>query len=484
MKFTIISHACIYIESDEIKLLIDPWLVGSCYWRSWWNYPEPKDDLIESLKPTHIYITHLHWDHYHGPSLRKLQKYDPIIIFPKHFNKRLVNDCEKDFKFSEIMEIDHGKKVRLSDDFNITSYQFNPFFIDSALVVESNDYTLLDANDSKTFGLSLKQIIDSHNQIDFVFRSHSSASPIPHCIEGSNPERSERSPNAYAKEYAYFSKITKAKYTIPFASSHYFLHPDTRKFNKFYSDPSYVAKVHKNLLKNDQECIIMPTSSSWSKENGFKIYDHDYSKIKNHINDGIEKHSESIKKRINSARTMRLNKAAFHNYFKRFMKSNDIFFNFKFIFGFLIDEEKSNSKFLCIVNGIKKETSIKLIHSNENLDNLKLSFIIKCPIYVFNDCNIKQMYNTFSPSKLLIIKLIDKKANKNVSKIFNLLDLYENDCLPSYRLITIRNIEIVIRRWRELFDIFYFIFIIKILRKEIKDLYFYEKNFSLIKFFK
>ena len=81
MKFTVISHACLYIEHKETRLLIDPWLIGSCYWRSWWNYPEPKSDLIKSLKPTHIYITHLHWDHYHGPSLRLFEYLQPKVIF-------------------------------------------------------------------------------------------------------------------------------------------------------------------------------------------------------------------------------------------------------------------------------------------------------------------------------------------------------------------------------------------------------------------
>ena len=113
MKFTIISHACIYIEFEGIKLLIDPWIIGSCYWRSWWNYPKVNPKLIEDLRPTHIYITHLHWDHYHGPSLRKFEKFNPQIIFPKHFNKRMLGDCKRDFKFTNTIEIDHGKEYKL-----------------------------------------------------------------------------------------------------------------------------------------------------------------------------------------------------------------------------------------------------------------------------------------------------------------------------------------------------------------------------------
>ena len=81
MKFTVVSHACLYIEHEGIKLLIDPWIIGSCYWRSWWNYPEVTKNLIKKIKPTHIYITHLHWDHFHGPPLRKLHKKIPNLKF-------------------------------------------------------------------------------------------------------------------------------------------------------------------------------------------------------------------------------------------------------------------------------------------------------------------------------------------------------------------------------------------------------------------
>ncbi len=80
------------MEHEDIRLLIDPWIIGSCYWRSWWNYPEVSDDLINKIKPTHIYISHLHWDHYHGPTLRKFKDLNPIFLFPKHFNLRMKED--------------------------------------------------------------------------------------------------------------------------------------------------------------------------------------------------------------------------------------------------------------------------------------------------------------------------------------------------------------------------------------------------------
>ena len=83
MKFTILSHAGISIEHNGVHLITDPWLVGSCYWRSWWNFPEAQPEILSKIQPDYIYLTHLHWDHFHGPSLQKFFDPGTKIIVPK-----------------------------------------------------------------------------------------------------------------------------------------------------------------------------------------------------------------------------------------------------------------------------------------------------------------------------------------------------------------------------------------------------------------
>ena len=56
MKFQVLSHAGMLVENNGIQVLCDPWLIGSTYWRSWWNYPPPSKELIASLKPDYIYL--------------------------------------------------------------------------------------------------------------------------------------------------------------------------------------------------------------------------------------------------------------------------------------------------------------------------------------------------------------------------------------------------------------------------------------------
>tara|TARA_S200000501_G_scaffold138406_1_gene130787 strand:- start:6107 stop:7534 length:1428 start_codon:yes stop_codon:yes gene_type:complete len=472
MKFTVISHACLYVEYEDIKLLIDPWIIGSCYWRSWWNYPEVSQKLVQKIKPTHIYITHLHWDHYHGPSLRNFKDLNPTFLFPKHFNKRMKKDLLRDFKFSKIKELNHGQTYNLRDDFQISSYQFNPFIIDSSIVIEVNGIKILNCNDSKTFGLSLKQIINNHPDIDFAFRSHSSASPIPHCIKDINLNKTDRTPSDYADDFIAFAQATRSKYVIPFASSHIFLHPISKKFNKFYSDPSYIKNQFESKANTAQKCQIMVSGSSWSKHKGFNLKAHNFSNLKSDIEKYSIKYQKKINKQTEIGNKQKLNKRAFEKYYLNFMRACSFPFNLlNFRFGFVINDEKNTLKYLCIIDGKVSSTKVIETSRDDEIYKNKLDFIIKTPIYVFNDCNVKKMHNTFTPSKLLEIIILERNGQRNINKYFSLVDLYENDSLPFYRLISVRNIIIIFRRWRELIDMFFYFYYIKIKKKKIHNLW-------------
>ena len=125
-----LSHACCKISHQNTTLLFDPWHIGSCYWRSWWNYPPVRKELYTDLKPDAIYITHFHWDHWHGPSLKKLFNKDTLIITHNEPNKRSYDDLKK-IGFHNIILLKHGELFKLNN-IKITPYQFGLFLNDSA----------------------------------------------------------------------------------------------------------------------------------------------------------------------------------------------------------------------------------------------------------------------------------------------------------------------------------------------------------------
>ena len=178
------GHSCLEIRKNNFSLVCDPWLVGSAYWRSWWNFPESKnlDSLLKiwsKQKNLYIYITHLHWDHFHGPTIRKIKDYCKSVkfIIPKTPEIRLKKDLESLIGNKSIYEIRHAEKLKLDDKLSILSFQFGPFFADSILSINSPEFSILNINDAKIMDLSLKHLLSIIPKPKYVLRSHSSANP-------------------------------------------------------------------------------------------------------------------------------------------------------------------------------------------------------------------------------------------------------------------------------------------------------------------
>lgn len=470
VKYTILGHACLYVEYKSVRLLIDPWLYGSTYWRSWWNYPKVKENLLEKIKPTHIYITHLHWDHFHGPSLRKFEKYQPTIMLPFSCTKRMKVDVKRDFRFKNILELRHARNYYIGTEFKVTSYQFNPTIIDTSIVLDVNGIKILNANDVKVFGFSLDQIIKRHGDFDFVLRSHSSAIQIPNCIVNFDSHGLTRSQDDYSEEFIYFAKKVKAKYAIPFASSHIYLHRNSIEYNKFYNYPKLVKEKIKKFNFINPKCLLMPSGSSWSSKNGFSLVEHDYENIESHIKIYSKENEKKLERFYALEEKTKVNIMAFKNYFSSFFSSLR-FIPLKIRFGFYIIPNNKDIGVgkLAIVDFGKRKTNFyeKFSFKEDSLQEEKLDFLITISPKVFNDCNLKPMYNCWGASKLMKIYLKEKKSLGKYLKFCTLIDLYENDGLPIWRIFSVRQFLTRLTRWREIIDMFIYFYVIKLKKKPI-----------------
>jgi len=270
MKFTVISHAGLYVEHNDGSVLIDPWIVGSCYWRSWWNFPEVSIDP-ESLKPQHIYLTHIHWDHFHGPSLKKFSRNTSILI-PRDRYDRMKRDLNS-MGFTNVREIPDGSAYRLSEDFYLTPYLFG-IFTDSAVVLSSRRVTMLNANDCKILGRPLQRLLADHPKIDFVFRSHSSANArlCHEYLDAPNEKLDDR--ERYMSSFCHFIKATQPTHAVPFASNHCHLHKDTFRFNDWIVSPIDVMDYYEKYRLSNQlaaDLKIMLPGSQWDEDRGFDL---------------------------------------------------------------------------------------------------------------------------------------------------------------------------------------------------------------------
>ena len=81
LQIQVHSHATLEFSYREKSVLFDPWLNGPAYYGAWRLHPEP-NVLTENLQVNAIVITHPHPDHFHPPTLKKIDRKTPIY-FPK-----------------------------------------------------------------------------------------------------------------------------------------------------------------------------------------------------------------------------------------------------------------------------------------------------------------------------------------------------------------------------------------------------------------
>jgi UDP-MurNAc hydroxylase len=445
MKFVILSHAGLAVDHRGVRVVCDPWLIGSCYWRSWWNFPEPNPDLLRNLAPQFIYLTHLHWDHFHGPSLKKLFDPKTKVVVPKVPTRRMVDDLRW-LGFHNIVEVPHGGKIALGNDFELHSYQFG-FGVDSGAVISGGGYTLFNCNDCKFFGLPLRQILRNHPKIDFILRSHSSASPIPLCIENHENllPQSDRGYDS-ADQFARCAIYTRARYAIPFASNHCFLHPETRQFNSTATTPELAKRRFAAIAEESEtesECVVMPPGSIWSDTNGFEVVPFDFSNREAYIQDLLQRNAASLHAQSELESTSVADFEGFQNYFRQFFRSLPWFIRRWKLRPILFRVKDSRGIHHWLADP-KRRAALRVDPSAPS-DNVA----IDVHATVLNDCARHSMFSVWTASKRLKIHLPAAAALSDAELWFTLLDLFETGSLPLAKNFTPRALAVRIRRWRE-----------------------------------
>ena len=170
------GHSCCEIRDSRSSIVCDPWLVGSAYWRSWWNFPTNSNlnqllDVWRNIDNFFVYITHLHWDHFHGPTLRKIQKACPNVnfIIPSTPEARLVKDLEDVIGRKDIIQLEHCRPFEVDRNLSLLSFQSHPITADSALSIVGKEFSILNMNDSKLLPFSLKHLLSLSYQLLILF---------------------------------------------------------------------------------------------------------------------------------------------------------------------------------------------------------------------------------------------------------------------------------------------------------------------------
>jgi len=443
MEFTVLSHAGLSVTGAGTTLLCDPWLVGSTYWRSWWNYPPVAPELVATLRPDAISISHIHWDHFQGISLRRFPLDTPVLV-PRGHHDRMRRDLEW-MGFTEVRELRHGHRTELADDFAVTSYQFGPF-LDSALVIESQGVTLFDVTDAKLMGRPLQQVLDRHPDIDFVFRSHSSANGRL-CYEiMDDPEEPVDDEDRYVRSFVDFSVRVGARHAIPFASNHCFLHRETVAFNGTVKTPQMVLDEVDRRGITRPVAHVMVSGDTWSSGSGFAIAPNDWFTNRD---EHLVGYQAQVRDRLEATYAEEdaatVDEASMTAYFARLSAALPApvrrFFRSRPVVYVLAAGDRREAFAVDLATGAVRPVA--------DVDDTRHPAQVHVSAAVFNHCVERDLFSHLPISKRVRYR-VTKDQKRTIQALNLVFNLYEYDYLPLRKVLTRRAVVNWMDRWREL----------------------------------
>ena len=320
MRFTVIGHSCLYVETPAGTILVDPWLVGSCYWRSWWHFPPSAEPREEWFSPDYIYLTHHHFDHFHYPSMRRIDRRAHVLI--PEFGVDVMADEVRSLGFEQVTELSHGEVARLGNGVRVASFQYG--FDDTAFVVADGPDVLVDVNDCKIRGRSLRRIVEAFGRPTFVMKSYSFAQSYPLGYTAEDPtDLGLVTRQTYVDDFIGRVGEFRPRYAVPFGSMVAFLHPETRDLNEHLIPPGDVVDAfRRSPAARRTEAIEMAPGDSWDTETGFSIAGRDwYTEREKHLDQLAESLHDALEGQATAEAGCTVDWAAFKSYFSGFVRA-------------------------------------------------------------------------------------------------------------------------------------------------------------------
>lgn len=227
-----LGQACTLIETNNYRIIVDPWIVGPCNVNTWYTLrdkPATKKDIPTDVDA--IYISHEHEDHFQAESLLNFSKNTQIFIC--NFPTQRFHDAIKKLGFSNISILDSWKTEKINDRLEITSIK-NPdlMFEDSALLVKSNEGTVFCQTDCKMDFESLKKVNAAKPDIGFFM--YSVANWYPDVYNYTQEKRDEIAKKRKINKingFVNYVNVIKPKYAIAYAGGPIFPHKSQLKLN-------------------------------------------------------------------------------------------------------------------------------------------------------------------------------------------------------------------------------------------------------------
>lgn len=235
MNVEYIAHACLLIDTGDIKIATDPWFAGAAYCEQWHVFPKPVNASALDAADV-LLLSHGHEDHLHEPTLRTLPK-RVKVFYPYNWYGGTKQYLES-IGFADVREAATGKTYRLTDKTSVTYIANN---LDSIVVVESGGRVLVNINDA--LHSYPNEVIDFYTgairrrwpRIDVLFCGFGGASYFPNAIhiEGKDDrEIGALREQLFAHNFCRIAARLSPSAAVPFAADFALLAPAQRWINE------------------------------------------------------------------------------------------------------------------------------------------------------------------------------------------------------------------------------------------------------------
>ncbi len=232
MQLEFISNTGFYLEHDGVVIGMDIWLTQGPFEGSWFHYPPLRPTKFSVEDCDYIYISHIHPDHCDFKALNRARR-DTTFIVPAYMNCLLERKLRA-FGFKNVISLHPGEQTNLKCNARITLYgQFiNNLFaasafgslIDSAILLEWDDRTILNCNDNYLDAVSARKIVAAHPSIDLALMPHSASGPYPASFRNLNQAEkvaeAKRLQREYIDHFVAITDIVRPRIVVPCAAEY------------------------------------------------------------------------------------------------------------------------------------------------------------------------------------------------------------------------------------------------------------------------
>lgn len=227
-KLTLLNHASVNIETEELSFTTDPWFMGSAFGDGWsLRFPTPSISSSILKNSDYVYISHEHPDHFSPLTLRQIEsekRKSITILYQQTKDRKLRSWCiNNGFEFIELIP-DEWTSLGVGCEVILGCHPFD----DTWLALKTGGTTFLNTNDCVLDKGSMERIKHLVGPVDVLLSQFSYAGWV------GNKEDShlrELAASAVMSRLLLQNEILAPKFIVPFASSFYFSAEDNQFMN-------------------------------------------------------------------------------------------------------------------------------------------------------------------------------------------------------------------------------------------------------------